>query len=132
MLSWKQRLSNKDFRHCIFGVQKQSRRLDQMVLGTRMRWLGHVLRMENSMLPRKFLLSEKEIGWKRSRDGQVMTWHRWMKEATRKLAAVGPCRLPSWGPRDSAHIWLSTLEDIARNLCQWCSCCNFLIDLHDS
>ena len=97
-----------------------------------MRWLGHVLRMENSRLPRKFLLSEPEIGWKRSRGGQVMTWHRGMKEATRKLAAVGPCRLPGWGPRDSAHKWLSTLEDMARDRCQWRSCCNFLIDLHDS
>ena len=130
--SWKQRLSNKDVRHRIFGVQKQSRRLDQIVLGTRMRWLGHVLRMENSRLPRKFLLSEPEIGWKRSRGGQVMTWHRGMKEATRKLAAVGQCRLPGWGPRDSAHKWLSTLEDMARDRCQWRSCCNFLIDLHDS
>ena len=30
--SWKQRLSNKDVRHLIFDVQKQSRRLDQIVL----------------------------------------------------------------------------------------------------
>ena len=97
-----------------------------------MRWLGHVLRMENSRLPRKFLLSKPEIGWKRSRGGQVMTWHREMKEATRKLAAVGQCRLPGWGPRESAHKWLSTLEDMARDRCQWRSCCNFLIDLHDS
>ena len=37
-----------------------------------------------------------------------------------------------WGPRDSAHKWLSTLEDMARDRCQWRSCCNFLIDLHDS
>ena len=130
--SWKQRLSNKDVRHRIFGVQKQSRRLDQILLGTRMRWLRHVLRMENSMLPRKFLVSEQEVGWKRSRGGQVMTWHRGMKEATRKLAAVGQCRLPGWGPRDSTHKWLSTLEDMARDRCQWCSCCHFLIDLHDS
>ena len=44
--SWKQRLSIKDVRHRIFGVQKQSRRLDQIVLGTRMQWLGHVFLME--------------------------------------------------------------------------------------
>ena len=129
---WKQRLSNKDVRQRILGFQKQSRRLDQIILGTRMRWLGHVLRMENSRLPRKFLLSEPEIGWKRSRGSQVMTWYRGMKEATRKLAAVGQCRLPEWGPRDSAHKWLFTLEDMARDRCQWRSCCNFLIDLHDS
>ena len=92
--SWKQRLSGKDVRHRMFGVQKQSRGLDQVVLGTRMRWLEHVLRMENSRLPSKFLLSKLEIGWKRSRGGQVITGHRGMKEATRKLAAVGQCRLP--------------------------------------
>ena len=59
--------------------------------------------MENSRLPRNFLLSEPETGWKRSRGGQVMTWQCGMKEATRNLAAVGPYRLPGWGPRDPAH-----------------------------
>ena len=93
-----------------------------------MRWLGHVLRMENSRLLRKFLLSEPEIGWKRSHGGQVMTWHRGMKEATRKLVAVGQCSLRGSGPRDLAHKWLSNLEDITRILCQWRSFCNFLID----
>ena len=88
--------------------------------------------MENSRLLRNFLLSKPEIGWKRSRGGQVMTWHRGTKEATREVAAVGQCRLPGWGPRDSAHKWLSTLEDMARDRCQWRSCCNFLIDLHHS
>ena len=83
-----------------------------------MRWLGHVLRMENYRLPRKFLLSEPEVGWEQSRGGQVMTWHRGMKEATRKLAAVGPHRLPRWGPRDLTHKWLFTLEDMARDRCQ--------------
>ena len=98
-------------------VQKQSRRLDQIVLGTRMRWLGHVLRMENSRLPGKFLLSEPKIGRKRILGGQEMTWHRGTNGATRKSAAVGPCCLPGWGPRDLAHKWLSTLEVIARDRC---------------
>ena len=81
-----------------------------------MRWLGHVLRMENSRLPKKLLLSEPEIGWKRSRGGQVMTWHRGMKEATRKLAAVGQCRLPGWDQGTQhingcplSKIWLATV-----------------------
>ena len=127
----KQRLNNKDVRHRIFRVQKQSR-LNQIVLGTGIRWLGHVLRMENFRLPRKFLLPEPGIGWKRSRGGQVMMWHRGMKEATRKVVAVGPYRPPGWGPRDSAHKWLSTLKDMARDRCQWRSCCNFSIELHES
>ena len=66
-----------------------------------MRWLGHVPRMENSRLPRKFLLSEPEIDGKRSCGDQVMTWHRGLKEATRKPAAAGQCRLLEWGQRDS-------------------------------
>ena len=83
--------------------------------------------MENSGFPRKFLVSEPESGWKRSRGGQVMTWYRGMEEATRNLAAVGPCRLPGWGPRDLEHKWLFTLEDMARDQCQWHSCCNSLL-----
>ena len=65
--------------------------------------------MENSRRPGKFPLS---------RDDQIMTWHHGMKEATRKLAAVGPCRLPGCGSRDLAHKWPSTLKDMARDRCQ--------------
>ena len=46
-------------------VESRLKQSGQIVLGTRMRWLGHVLRIENYRLPRKFLLSEPEIGWKR-------------------------------------------------------------------
>ena len=107
--SWKQRLGNKHVQHRIFGVQKQFRRLDQIVIGTRMRWLRHVFFMENSRLPRIYLLSEPEIGWKGSHD-QVTAWHCGMKDATRNLVAVGPSRLPGRRPQDSAQKWLSTLE----------------------
>ena len=96
--SGKQRLSNKDVRHRIFSDQKQSRRLHQVVIGTRMRWLGRVP-YGKSTSPRKFLLSEPDVGWKRSRGGQVMTWERGM-EANRKLSAVGQCRLPGRRPRE--------------------------------
>ena len=96
--SWKQRWSNKEVWHHIFGVQKQSRRLDQLILGTRMRLLGHDLRMKNSRLPRKFLLSEPEIGWKRARGGQVMTWYRGMKEVTTNLVCS----------RSASPTWLGT------------------------
>ena len=130
--SWKQRLSNKVVRHRIFAVQKWSKRLTQIVLGTRKRWLGLVLRNENSELPRKFLSFKLEIWWKRSRNVHVMTHHREMKEATNRLAAVNQCDLPWWEPTDSAHKWLSTLKDMARDRCQWHYGCTFLIDLHES
>ena len=73
--SWKQRITNDEVRHRIFRDPKSSRRLNQIILGTRLRWLGHVLRMNSSRLPKKFLLAEPKLGWKRSRGGQVMTWH---------------------------------------------------------
>ena len=56
--SWKQRISNDEVRRRIFGDPKSSRKLNQIILGTRLRWLGHVLRMNSSRLPKKFLLAE--------------------------------------------------------------------------
>ena len=129
--SWKKRMTNDEVRHRIFGDPKSSRKLNQIILGTRFRWLGHVLRMNSSRLPKKILLAEPKLGWKRSRGGQVMTWHREMKESTKRLATVGSCRLPGWGPKDPQHAWLNTLEEMASNRCQWRSCCSFLIDPWD-
>ena len=51
-----------------------------------MGWLGHVIQIENSKLPRKFSLSESETGWKQPSCSQVMTWKCGMKRITRKLA----------------------------------------------
>ena len=87
-----------------------------------------MLRKNSSRLPKKYLLAEPKLGWKRSRGGQVMTWHRRMKESTKGLATVGSCRLPGWGPKDPEHAWLNTLEEMATNRCQWRSCSS-LIDL---
>ena len=129
--AWKQRISNDEVRHRIFWDSKSSRKLNQIILGTHLRWLGHVLRMNSSRLPKKFLLAEQKLGWKRSRDGQVMTWHRGIKESTKRLATVGSCRLPSRGPKDQEHAWLNTLEEMTTNRCQWQSCCSFLVDPWD-
>ena len=48
--------------------------------------------------------------------------------AKKRLATVGSYRLPGWGPKDSEHAWLNTLEEMATIRCQWRSCCSFLID----
>ena len=127
-LSWKQSITNYEVRHRVVGDPKSSRRMNQIILGTRLRWLRHVLRMNSSRLPKKFLLDEQKLGWKRSHDGQIMTWHRGMKELTKSLAKVGSCRLHGWGPKDPEQAWLKTLEEMATNRCQWRSCCSFLID----
>ena len=100
---------------------KSSRSPNQINLGDK----GHVLRMNSSGLPRKFLLAEPKLGWKTSCGGQVMTWHRKMKDSTNRLATVGSCRLPGWGPKDPEHTWLHTLEGW---LVTGVSCCSFLID----
>ena len=92
--SWKLRITDDEVRHRIFWDPKSSRKLNQITLGTRLRWLGHVPRVNGSRLPKKYLLAEPKFGWKRSRGGQVMKWHRGMKESTKRLATVGPCHLP--------------------------------------
>ena len=62
--SWKQWITNREIRHCIFWDIKLSRRLNQITIGTRLRWLGHVLMMNSSKLPKKYLLAEPKLGWK--------------------------------------------------------------------
>ena len=57
--SWKQRITNDDVRQRIFGDPKSSRRLNQIVLGTRFRWLQYMRRMNSSRLTKKFLLVER-------------------------------------------------------------------------
>ena len=40
---------------------------------------------------------------------------KYMKKITKDLAVAGACHLPGWGPRDSPHQRLRTLQDMARN-----------------
>ena len=84
--SWKQRITNDEVRNRIFRDLKSSRRLNQIILGTRLRWLGHVLRMNSSRLPKKFSLAEPKLGWKRLRGGQVMTWHQGDERINKKVS----------------------------------------------
>ena len=63
-----------------------------------------------------------------SSDPRAIPWHRVMKVSTKRLAIVGSCGLPGWGPKDSQHSWLNNLEDMTNNRCQWRTCCGFLIN----
>ena len=128
--SWKLWITNDEVRYRIFGDPKLSRRLNQIILGTRLRWLGHELRMNSSKLPKRFLLCEPKLGWKWSRGGQVMTWHWGMKESTKRLVTADSCCFPGWGPKDPQHAWLNTFEYMASNRFQWHSC-SFLINPWD-
>ena len=55
-----------------------------------------------------FLLAESKAGWKRSRVDQEMTWHRCMKESTKRSVTVGSGRLRGPGTRDPQYTWLNS------------------------
>ncbi|CAH8584460.1 unnamed protein product [Dicrocoelium dendriticum] len=120
---WEHRVSNERVRRLVYGLGKGNEPLSTVISLTRLRWLGHVLRMPTHRLPRRALFAHRGCGWKKRRGGQAMTWSRGMKALTSELASVGASRLPGWGPKDGEHVWLDTLADMARSRPQWRSCC---------
>ena len=98
--------------------------LADIIQQARLRWLGHVLRMDNKCLTLKVMFATRGCNWKKSRGGQQLTWQSNMKKITKDLAVAGACRLPGWGPCDSPHQWLRTLQDMTRNSQQCRTCCH--------
>ena len=127
-IGWQERVSNCIVRQRVFGNSEQTSSLSYTLKLHRSRWLGHVLRMPHSRLPRRAVFAEPPIPWRKSRGGQPMTWQREMKAACSKLGSVGRIRLPGWGPRDSPVQWLRTLEEMAGDRAQWRECCRFLAE----
>ena len=121
------RVSNIEIRRRVFGNNASVCSLEQVLNLHRLRWLGHVLRMPSNRLPRRVLLSEVPLEWKRVRGGQCATWARNMKALTVGLSHVGRCRLPGWGPRDQPNEWLETLCEMAECGDQWRKCIYFLV-----
>ena len=80
--------------------------------------------MDEKRLTQKVMFATRGSSWKKSRGGQQLTWQSNMKKITKDLAVAGACRLPGWGPRDSPHQWLRTLQDMAQNRQQWRTCCH--------
>ena len=124
-VGWSDRVSNLEVRKYVLGGNG-SDTLPRKIKLCRLRWLGHVLRMEPHRLPHQALFSMPQTGWKRRPGGQQMTWQREMKNATVSLSRVGSSRLPGWDPKDNSTRWLDTLKDMAMNREQWRSCCYFL------
>ena len=124
---WPQKVRNAEVRKMIFGKRAENRSLEKIVNHNRLRWLGHVLRMENHRFPFCSLYLNS-VGEARRSLGQCTTWKSNMKSLTIGLSRVGPCRLPGWGPRDSSNQWLDTLSGMARNRSQWRSCIFALSD----
>jgi exonuclease III len=118
---WQHHVSNDEVRRRVLGFDSPP--LNQIISHHRLRWLGHVLRMPAQRLPRRAMFALPGHGWKKQRGGQPMTWSRGVKKTTLSLASVGSSRLPGWGPKDSEHRWLETLEDMAQSRSQWRVCC---------
>jgi hypothetical protein len=123
---WQQRVSNAELRRRVFG-DTHNKELGYVIEFHRLRWLGHVLRMEEQRLPKRALFALPDGSWKKRRGGQSLTWMRNMKDRTSRLASVGSVRLPGWGPKESQCLWLETLMDMAQDRTQWRSCCSFLL-----
>ena len=122
-------MSNGRVRERVFGNEGKLNTLAQIIGHHKLRWLGHVLRMPSSRLPRRALFARISPSWRKPPGGQPLTWQRDLKSVTKALANVGAVRLPGGGPRDPSDRWLHTLSDMAKNRNQWRSCCTFLADL---
>uniref|UniRef100_A0A183L2V3 Endonuclease-reverse transcriptase n=1 Tax=Schistosoma curassoni TaxID=6186 RepID=A0A183L2V3_9TREM len=103
---WDHRVSNCEVRRRVLGDDGKS--VDEVVNLHRLRWLGHVLRMNEHRLPRRAMLTGVGDGWKKVRGGQTKTWHQCLKLLTSSLSHVGRRRLLGWGPRDYRNQWLET------------------------
>ena len=125
-VGWRQRVRMTDVRNRIFGVGSHQN-IASYIQHSKLRWLGHLLRMPESRLPKRVLLSRPVAGWRKPRGGQSLTWQKEMKTITRRLSVAGSARLPGWGPRDSDTSWLETLQDMAMNRSQWRTCCQSLV-----
>jgi hypothetical protein len=129
-VGWRQRIRNELIRKRVFGCEVDAT-ISECIQHSKLRWLGHVLRMPGHRLPKRVLFAQPNPEWRKPRGGQAVTWQKGMKTVTRSLGSVGAARLPGWGPRDPPCVWLETLQDMAANRCQWRTCCQHLSRLSD-
>ena len=62
-------MSNIELVRCrVLG--KEGKSVDEAMKLHRLRWLGHVSRMPNHRLPRRAMLAEIGLGWKRASGGK--------------------------------------------------------------
>ena len=120
-VKWSDRVSNLEVRKYVLGGNGCDT-LPRKIKLRRLRWLGHMLRMEPHRLPHRALFSIPQTGWKRRPGGQQMKWQREEKTATVSLSRVGSSRLPGWDSKDNSTRWLDTLKNMAVNCEQWRSC----------
>jgi hypothetical protein len=121
-IRWSDRVSNTELLRRVFRNTRNARSVEDLLNLHRLRWLGHVLRMDPNRLPSRTIFAEPAPGWKKPPGGQNTTWLRNMKSLTQPLSKVGRSRLPGWGAREHPTLWLRTLADMAACRSQWRSC----------
>ncbi|THD24945.1 Endonuclease-reverse transcriptase [Fasciola hepatica] len=88
---WEHRINNDEVQRKVLGSRIES--LDETLKLTRLRWLGHVLRMSPDRIPRRAMFTEAGTDWKMSNVGQKKDTNN----LTCGLDHVGRVRLPGWG-----------------------------------
>ena len=68
------RVSNEEIRKRVFRNERNACSLDKLLNLHRLRWLGHVLRMQRDRLPSRTIYAEAAQGWKKLAGIQPMTW----------------------------------------------------------
>ena len=123
-ICWKQKITDEEVRQMSFRSTDKAKGLADIVKQPRLRWLGHVLRMDEMHSTQKMMIHTRGTSWKKSCGHQQLTWESNMKKLTKDLAIAEACHLPRWGFRDSPHQWVRTLQDVARNRQRRRTCVN--------
>jgi hypothetical protein len=90
--------------------------VSQAVKRNRLRWLGHVLRMDSGRIARRVLFDNQPADWKRPR----ISWDRIIHSETRTLTNIVRNSYGSFSDWSvDGRMWLSHLSDIAACRNQW-------------
>jgi hypothetical protein len=108
--------SNDEVRRLCHIVESVS----QAVKRNRLRWLGHVLRMDSGRIARRVLFDNQPADWKRPRCRPRISWDRIIHSETRTLTNIVRNSYGSFSDWSvDGRMWLSHLSDIAACRNQW-------------
>jgi hypothetical protein len=86
----------------------------------RVKWLGHVLRMDDSRLPKQALSARPGTGWKRPRGGVFQTWRRLLADDMYIHRGFA-------NPRKWKDEWMEHVRPMAADRKQWTALARDLI-----
>lgn len=123
-IRWEDHISNARVR-LLAGMPET---IAKIIQKKRLKYLGHILRMNTQRLPRISIFASAPNDWKRPVGGVKMTWRRLVNRETRPLTNHIRFRRgnrQSWDPGGTE--WLQFLEEIAANREQWKSVCDAMV-----